>query len=289
MAGPSTLQYNLKRCAMEGALLGEIKVLVRGGGDLASGVVYRLHRTGMPAIVLELPAPMVIRRAVSFASALSDGAIQVEGVVGRRANSLGQALRILGQGEVPVMVDPDANTIRQWHPDVVVDAILAKRNVGTRITDAPIVIGLGPGFVAGVDVHAVVETKRGHYLGRVILEGSAAADTGVPGEIMGYASQRVLRAPRSGMFVGRRQIGQQIKAGETVAEVDGEPVTARIDGVLRGLLANNRPVVEGMKVGDVDPRGIRDHCFTISDKALAIGGGVLEAVLLLKHACPRDA
>jgi xanthine dehydrogenase accessory factor len=268
---------------MERALLRDIKVLVRGGGDLASGAVYRLHRSGMRVMVLELPDPTVIRRAVAFASAVSEGAIKVEGVVGRRADSLEQALRILDQGEVPVMVDPNADTVRQWHPDVVVDAILAKRNVGTRITDAPTVIGLGPGFVAGVDVHAVVETKRGHYLGRVILEGSAAPDTGVPGEIMGYASERVLRAPRSGVFVGSRHIGEQIRAREAVAEVDAEPVIAQIDGVLRGLLADNRAVTEGMKVGDVDPRGIREHCFTISDKALAIGGGVLEAVLLLRR------
>jgi xanthine dehydrogenase accessory factor len=277
---------------MERALLSDIKVLVRGGGDLASGVIYRLHRAGMQVLVIELPEPTVIRRAVAFASAVPEGAIEIEGVVGRRADSLEQALRILDQGEVPVMVDPDANTLRQWHPDVVVDAILAKRNVGNRINDAPAVIGLGPGFVAGVDVHVVVETKRGHYLGRVILEGSAAPDTGVPGEIMGYASERVLRAPRSGVFVGSRQIGEQVRAGEAVAEVDGEPVIASIDGVLRGLLADHRAVTEGMKVGDVDPRGIRDHCFTISDKALAIGGGVLEAVFLPRHRasaeCPES-
>jgi xanthine dehydrogenase accessory factor len=289
MAGPSALHYNVDRHAMEGALSGEINVLVRGGGDLASGVVYRLHRAGMRVVVLELPEPTVIRRAVAFASALDEGVVEVEGLVGRRADSLDEALRILDQGEVPVMVDPEGNTIRRWHPDVVVDAILAKKNVGTRITDAPIVIGLGPGFVAGVDVHAVVETKRGHYLGRVILNGSAAPDTGVPGDIMGYASERVVRAPRSGFFKGSRQIGDQVRAGETVAEVEGESVIARIDGVLRGLLADNRVVTRGMKVGDVDPRDIRDHCFTISDKALAIGGGVLEALLLLRHASPQDA
>jgi xanthine dehydrogenase accessory factor len=271
---------------MQRALPGDIRVLVRGGGDLASGVIYRLHRTGMQIVVVELPEPTVIRRAVAFASAVFDGAIEVEGVVGRRVESLEQALRILNKGEVPVMVDPDASTVRQWNPDVVVDAILAKRNVDTRVTDAPTVIGLGPGFVAGVDVHAVVETKRGHYLGRVILEGSAAPDTGVPGEVMGYASERVVRAPRSGVFVGSRHIGEQIRAGEAVADVHGEPAIARIDGVLRGLLADNLAVTEGMKVGDVDPRGIREHCFTISDKALAIGGGVLEAILYLRRQSP---
>ncbi|HUW95079.1 MAG TPA: selenium-dependent molybdenum cofactor biosynthesis protein YqeB, partial [Anaerolineae bacterium] len=173
--------------------------------------------------------------------------------------------------------------ISQWHPDVVVDAILAKRNVGTSIKDAPTVVALGPGFVAGVDAHAVVETQRGHYLGRVLLEGSAAPDTGIPGEVMGYTVERVLRAPRSGSLLGSMQIGDQVRAGDVVAQVADEPLVARIDGVLRGLLADGLSVKEGMKVGDVDPRGIRDHCFTISDKALTIGGGVLEAILLLQR------
>jgi len=264
-------------------LLEEIRVLVRGGGDLASGVIYRLHRAGMQVMVIELAQPTVIRRAVAFATAVFEGAVEIEGVVGRRVDSVDQAVRVLQEGEIPVVVDPRGQTISQWHPDVVVDAILAKRNVGTSIKDAPTVVALGPGFVAGVDAHAVVETQRGHYLGRVLLEGSAAPNTGIPGEVMGYTVERVLRAPRSGSLLGSMQIGDHVRAGDAVAHVAGEPVGAPIDGVLRGLLADGLSVKEGMKVGDVDPRGIRDHCFTISDKALAIGGGVLEAILLLQR------
>ena len=264
-------------------MLEEIRVLVRGGGDLASGVVYRLHRAGMQVMVIELAQPTVIRRAVAFATAVFEGAVEIEGVVGRRVDSVDLAVRVLQEGEIPVVVDPRGQTISQWHPDVVVDAILAKRNVGTSIKDAPTVVALGPGFVAGVEAHAVVETQRGHYLGRVLLEGSAAPDTGIPGEVMGCTVERVLRAPRSGSLLGSMQIGDQVKAGDAVAHVAGEPVGAPIDGVLRGLLADGLSVKEGMKVGDVDPRGIRDHCFTISDKALAIGGGVLEAILLLQR------
>ncbi len=264
-------------------MIAEIRVLVRGGGDLASGVVYRLHRAGLQVMVTELAQPTVIRRTVAFAAAVFEGVVEIEGLVGRRADSLEQALRVLQQGDIPVVVDPEGQTTPRWRPDVLVDAILAKRNLGTSIADAPTVIALGPGFVAGVDAHAVVETQRGHYLGRVLLKGSAAPDTGVPGEVMGYTVERVLRAPRAGSLWGSMHIGDQVRAGETVALVASEPVVSQIDGVLRGLLADGLSVTEGMKVGDVDPRGVRDHCFTISDKALAIGGGVLEAILLLRR------
>jgi xanthine dehydrogenase accessory factor len=262
-------------------LLENVKVLVRGGGDLASGVVYRLHRAGTQVMVTELAQPLVIRRAVAFAAAVYEGVVEIESIVCRRVEALEDALVVIGRGEVAVLVDPQAVAIEEWQPDVVVDAILAKRNVGTRITDAPLVIGLGPGFVAGSDVHAVVETKRGHYLGRVLLEGSAAPDTGIPGDVMGHTVERVLRAPRAGVLRARKQIGEDIAEGDAAADVDGSPVIAQIGGVIRGLLAEGLTVTEGIKVGDVDPRGIRDHCFTVSDKALAIGGGVLEAVLRL--------
>jgi xanthine dehydrogenase accessory factor len=262
-------------------LLEDMKALVRGGGDLASGVVYRLHRAGMQVMVVELPQPTVIRRAVAFASALYDGVVEIEGIVGRRVESLEQARDVVDKGMVPVLADPQATMISEWQPDILVDGTLAKQNLGTKISQAPIVIGLGPGFVAGVDVHAVIETKRGHYLGRVLLEGSAAPNTGIPGEVMGYTRERVLRAPQAGVIRAKKQIGDEIRAGDAAALVDGSPVVAQIGGVIRGLLADGLTVTEGMKVGDVDPRGIRDHCFTISDKALAIGGGVLEAVLYL--------
>jgi xanthine dehydrogenase accessory factor len=264
-------------------LIAGIRVLVRGGGDLASGVVYRLHRAGMQVMVTELAQPTVIRRAVAFASAVFEDEVEIEGVVGRRVDSLEQALQVLQQGEIPVVVDPGGQTIRRWRPDVLVDAILAKRNLGTSMADAPTVVALGPGFVAGVDAHAVVETQRGHYLGRVLLQGSAAPDSGVPGEVRGYTAERVLRAPRAGSLWGSKHIGDQVRAGDAVAQVAGDPVVSQIDGVLRGLLADGLSVTKGMKVGDVDPRGVRDHCFTISDKALAIGGGALEAILFLRR------
>ncbi len=263
-------------------MLENILVVVKGGGDLATGVVHRLHRAGMPVVVTELAQPTVIRRAVALASAAFEGRVEVEGLVARLVESDQEIRATLAEGQVPVTIDPRGEVIPRLCPTVVVDAIMAKRHTGaTAITDAPIVIGLGPGFTAGVDVHAVIETNRGHYLGRVILSGSAEPHTGVPGSTVGFTAERVLRAPCEGTFTGRRRIGDLVETGEIVASVAGEPVAARISGVLRGLLADGLPVKAGMKVGDVDPRGVREHCFTISDKALAIGGGVLEAVLYL--------
>jgi xanthine dehydrogenase accessory factor len=264
-------------------LLQDTNVLVKGGGDLASGVVHRLHRVGMKVMVTELTQPTVIRRAVAFAAAIYEDVVEV----GRRAASMEEALLSLQRGEVPVLSDPEGEMVSLWRPEVLVDGIMAKRNVGTKIGDAFIVIGLGPGFVAGVDVHAVIETERGHHLGRVILEGSAAPDTGIPGEVMGHSIERVLRARCGGVFRGERRIGDGVEAGEAVAYVDGSPVVTGISGVVRGLLADGLVVREGMKVGDVDPRGVREHCFTISDKARAIGGGVLEAILYLRRRLSR--
>ncbi len=267
-------------------MLEDILVVVKGGGDLATGVVHRLHRAGMTVVVTELAQPTVIRRAVAVASAVFEGQVEVEGLTARLVESdqdpKGFKSKPLGSwGQVPVVIDPRGEVIARLRPTVVVDAIMAKRNTGTSITDAPIVIGLGPGFTAGVDVHAVIETNRGHYLGRVILSGSAEPHTGVPGMTAGFTTERVIRAPCEGILVGRRRIGDPVGAGEAVASVAGEPVVANISGVLRGLLADGLPVRAGMKVGDVDPRGVRAHCFTISDKARAIGGGVLEAILYL--------
>ena len=268
-------------------MLEDILVVIKGGGDLATGVVHRLHRVGMPVVVTELAQPTVIRRAVAVASAVYEGQVEVEGLVARLVESdqdpKGFKSKPLGSwGQVPVVVDPRGEVIARLRPTVVVDAIMAKRNTGaTAITDAPIVIGLGPGFTAGVDVHAVIETNRGHHLGRVILSGSAEPHTGVPGPTAGFTAERVLRAPCEGIFTGQRRIGDPVEAGEAVAAVAGQPVVANISGVLRGLLADGLPVKAGLKVGDVDPRGVREHCFTISDKARAIGGGVLEAILYL--------
>ena len=191
---------------------------------------------------------------------------------------------IAESGNIAVIVDEAGGCIRALRPDAVVDAILAKRSCGLRITDAPVVIAVGPGFTAGVDCHAVVETMRGHTLGRVITEGSALPNTGVPGVIGGYGAERVLRAPKDGVFRPLKRIGELVSAGETVAEVDGEPVVTAIGGVLRGILPEGTAVTAGMKSGDVDPRGNVENCDTASDKALAVGGGVLEALLMLTGA-----
>jgi xanthine dehydrogenase accessory factor len=262
-------------------MLEDILVVVKGGGDLATGVAYRLHRVGMKVVVTELAQPTVIRRAVAFAAAVFEGEVTVEGVVARRVEDAAQALALLPEGVIPVVVDPEALVVRELKPAVVVDAIIAKRNTGTRISDAPVVVALGPGFTAGLDAHAVIETNRGHDLGRVIWEGQASPDTGIPGPVMGYASERVVRAPGEGVFRGVKAIGDRVEAGDVVARAGDQPVLAPISGVLRGLLANGLAVKEGMKVGDVDPRGVRAHCFTVSDKARALGGSVLEAILCL--------
>ncbi len=259
--------------------------VIKGGGDLGTGVAWRLARCGFRVLVTETAQPTVIRRTVAFASAVYEGAITVDGITARRVEDEAGIRAAWDADEVPVVVDPQAEWVRKLSPLVVVDAIMAKRNTGTRITDAPIVVALGPGFVAGVDCHAVVETSRGHDLGRVILEGSAAPDTGVPGEIGGESARRVLRAPVAGTFRGVRRIGDLVRAGEIVAYVDDTPILSQLDGVLRGLLHDGLTVYPGMKVGDVDPRGVVSHCFSISDKALAIAGGVLEAILYLWRQC----
>lgn len=256
-----------------------LRVVVKGGGDLASGVAWRLWRCGFLVAVTEVERPTCIRRAVAFAEAVWAGETTVEGVKARRVSGLAGVDAAWQAGVLPVVVDPLASLVGDIAPDVVVDAILAKKNLGTRITDAPLVVALGPGFVAGADAHAVIETMRGHFLGRVIWEGEALPNTGVPGPVGGHTERRVIRAPSSGTFRAWRAIGDLVAEGEVVADVDGDPVRSRLAGVLRGILHDGIQVHQGMKVGDVDPRGVREHCFTVSDKALAIAGGVLEAVL----------
>ena len=251
-------------------------VLVKGAGDLATGVIARLSRSGFRVVATEIPQPTVIRRTVALAQAVYDGQFAVEELRGRCV-SPDQVDETIRQGAIPVLVDPLAESIGRLRPHVVVDAIVAKRNLGTRITDAPLVIALGPGFTVGVDCHVIVETNRGHYLGRVIHTGAAEPDTGLPGEIAGHGWDRVLRAPAAGIFHPVLSISDTVAAGDTVARVDETPIIAPLGGILRGLLREGLQVRAGMKVGDVDPRATRDHCFAISDKALAIGGGVLEA------------
>ncbi|HML69028.1 MAG TPA: selenium-dependent molybdenum cofactor biosynthesis protein YqeB [Clostridia bacterium] len=254
-------------------------IWVRGAGDIATGIAFRLHKSGFSVVMSDLPQPTSIRRTICFSEAIIKGEATVEDITVRFAANAAAAETILAAGDVVVLADPTGETARKLNPVAVIDAILAKRNLGTKIDDASIVVGIGPGFTAGLDCHAVVETARGHTLGRVYYNGSALPDTGIPGNIAGFTLERLLRAPRAGVFRGVKQIGDVVEAGETCAYVDGEPVVSRIRGVLRGLLPDGIVVYEGMKSGDVDPRCELSHCFTVSDKALAVGGGALEAVL----------
>jgi xanthine dehydrogenase accessory factor len=259
--------------------LNNLCVMIRGGGEMASGVAHRLFRAHLKVVMTEIPQPLCVRRTVSFCEALFEKAQEVEGVTARCVASPEDVSAVWDGGMIPLLIDPEGISRDTLKPSVIVDAILAKKNIGTHTGDAPLVIGLGPGFWAGRDVDVVIETNRGHDLGRVIYDGPAEPDTGVPGAISGVAAQRVLRAPRDGHFRPAKQIGAMVAEGETVAWVEEEPVTTAISGVLRGLLREGITVQKGLKSGDVDPRGKRENCFTISDKARAIGGSVLEAIL----------
>lgn len=247
---------------------------------MASAVAWRLYQARIRTLfMMEIAEPLAVRREVSFCEAVHDGRRTVEGVEALLAADTKEVPRIWEQGRIAVVVDPQWHAIEEIKPDVVVDAILAKRNLGTALSEAPLVIGLGPGFTAGHDVHTVIETNRGHNLGRVIIAGAADPDTGIPGPIGGHTEKRVLRAPRDGVFLPRRAIGEFVKAGEALGTVEDQPVTAGIDGVLRGVIRGHRPVTRGMKIGDIDPRGEVGYCYTISDKSRAIAGSVLEAVM----------
>lgn len=255
--------------------------LIRGAGDLATGIALRLWRSGIRVVLTDLERPTAIRRTVAFSEAIVYGETTVEDVTARLAANADEARALLAQGIVPVLADPGCACREALAPDALVDAILAKRNLGTRITDAPVVVGVGPGFTAGEDCHAVVETMRGHTLGRVIYSGSALPNTNIPGLIGGFAGERVLRAPCDGIFTAVHRIGDTVEEGETIGFVEGQPMKCTISGVLRGVLDDGVPVKKGMKSGDVDPRCKPEYCTTISDKALAVGGGVVEAVLYL--------
>ena len=258
----------------------ELVVLIRGAGEMASGVVHRLQRSHFKVCMIEIPNPLAVRREVAFSEAIYEGEKEVEGVRARLVSRPEEIEAAWKNGDIPILVDPDAKKTRNFlKPGILVDAIIAKRNLGTQMSDAPLVIGLGPGFTAGKDVHLVVETNRGHNLGKVILKGAAEADTGIPGEIGGYTIERLLRTMKKGIFHPQKSIGERVNKGTVVAVADDFPVIAKISGVVRGLLRDGIEVKKGMKVGDVDPRSKKESCFTISDKARAIGGGVLEAVL----------
>ncbi len=261
----------------------DLKILIRGAGEMASGVAHRLFQCHFSVVMTELPVPLSIRRAVCFSEAVFKGRTEVEGVEAVRVHQAAEVPPAWEAGRIPVLVDPDFDIRRQIPFDVVVDATLAKRNIGTYRGFAPFVIGLGPGFTAGQDVDCVIETNRGHHLGRVIFEGAAQPDTGIPGNTMGYTVERVLRAPTEGRFRAVKEIGDRVEAGEIVGYVNDTPMRSQISGVLRGILPDGVAVFEGMKSGDVDPRGQRTNCFTISDKARAVAGSVLEAILSIAN------
>ena len=258
----------------------ELVVLIRGAGEMASGVAHRLHQSHFKVCMLEIPHPIAVRREVSFCEAVYEGKKEVEGVLAKLISTPEEIQSVWKEDKIPLLIDPEGKEARSFLTfDVLIDAIMAKKNLGTEIKDASFVIGLGPGFTAGKDVHIVIETNRGHHLGKMILNGTAEPDTGIPGEIGGYTVERVLRTMKKGVFHPHKSIGDRVNKGSVVAVVDDFPVIAQVSGVVRGLLRDGVGVKKGMKVGDIDPRGKRELCFTISEKARAIGGGVLEAIL----------
>lgn len=263
-------------------------VVIHGAGDIATGIACRLFRSGFSIAMTELAQPTAVRRTVAFAQAVYDGRAEVEGITAVRAG-LAEAAATIRRRQIPVLVDPDRSCIAALAPGVVVDAIIAKKNTGTLLSHAPVVIGVGPGFIPGRDVHAVIETMRGHDLGRVLTDRPALPNTGIPGNIGGYSAERVLRAGANGIFQSAQAIGEHVSAGDIVGYINGQPVFAPIAGTLRGLLHDGLPVFSRMKIGDIDPRCCREHCFTISDKALAIAGGVMEAILWLEQGITRFA
>ena len=258
-------------------MAGNKLAIVRGGGDLATGIIYRLWKAGYAVLSLEIETPLVVRRTVSAASAVFDGSTVIEDMEAVRIDSLNDFS--FDRSRISVLVDPEGESISILKPDILVDAIMAKRNLGTNKEMAPLIIGIGPGFSAPRDVDAVIETKRGHWLGRVIRNGSAIPNTGVPGLIKGYTIERLLRSPGEGYVIPVKSIGDSVIPGDVVAHVEGLPVCSQIEGIVRGLIHPSVKVKKGLKIGDIDPRGEREHCFSITDKALAIAGGVLEVIM----------
>lgn len=256
-----------------------LRILVRGGGDLASGVITRLHRAGWQILVTELPQPMAVRRFAAFSQAVLDEETTIEEMTARRVESYSDIRHAIDQRIIPVMVDPALDVLKFFKPHVLVDGRMRKSPPELSINTAPLVIGLGPGFTAGHDCHAVIETNRGPFLGRVIWQGSAQPDTGVPERMGEHQADRVLRAPADGVLLAKLDIGARARAGEEIARVNGRPILAPFDGVIRGLLPDGVSVNLGMKIGDIDPRGDPRLTRMVSDKALAIGGGVVEAIL----------
>lgn len=261
-------------------------VIVRGGGDIATGTIMKLYKCGFSVLILEIANPSAIRRNVAFCESVYTGTQTVEDVTCYLARDIDTAKIYLSEGKLTLLVDPNCEVLNELKPVAVIDAILAKKNLGTNKDMAPVTIALGPGFTAGVDVDAVIETMRGHSLGRVIYEGEAIKNTGVPGKIAGFDKERVIHSPAEGTLKNIHHITDLVKKGELIAEihsVDGIiPVYATIDGLLRGLIRDGYPVTKGFKIADIDPRSDEyNNCFTISDKARCIAGGTLEALLYL--------
>lgn len=262
-------------------ILNEV-VIVRGGGDLATGTIYKLHRCGFKVLILETSKPMSIRRKVSFSEAIYDGQMEIDGVSAILVDSIDEAKEVWNNKKVPIIVDPEGEYIKQLKPKIVVDAIVAKKNIGTSRDMADITIALGPGFIAGKDVDVVIETSRGHDLGRLIFEGEAKKNTGIPGLIGGYSKERVVHSPCDGIIENIKDIGAIVEKDEIIAYVGDMSVKAQISGVLRGIIRNGSNVTKGLKIADVDPRiSEKDNCYTISDKSRNIAGGVLEAIFYL--------
>lgn len=258
-------------------------VLIRGAGEQATGVGWVLAKAGLRVVMTEVAEPLMVRWPVCFGTAVSEGRWYVEGVPASRVEDSKECEAAWRAGEIPVLVDPELKGLSWLNPSVLVDAIMAKRNLGTKRSMAHRTFGLGPGFTAGVDVDVVVETNRGHHLGRLIYDGAAQPNTGIPGEIGGVSRERVIYSPKAGIFRARRAIGDQISAGDCLGEIgDGIQmikVVSSISGVLRGLLRTETSVNAQVKIGDIDPRGNEEYCWTISEKARAIGGAVLLGVM----------
>lgn len=255
-------------------------IIVRGAGDLATGIIYRLYKSGFKILALEDEKPSAIRRSVSFSECIYNLEQTVEGVKSKKVNNLKEMQECWDNKEIPVIIDPKAQYIKNLKPEIVVDAIIAKKNYGTNIKMAPITIALGPGFIAGKDVSIVIETMRGHNLGRLIFDGEALANTGEPGEIGGVTKQRVIYSEKEGVFRSVKKIGESVKKNQVLGYVDNTPIYATIEGILRGVIPDNYLVKSKLKIADIDPRlNEYSNCFTISDKARSLGGSVLEAIL----------
>lgn len=274
----------LENFGLDPALMSDLVILIRGAGEIASAIAHRLWRCGLSRIVMtETHSPLAVRRMVSFSEAVFNGNASVESVGAVMANTPGDFSRIWKDSKIAVIVDPGCALLHEIQPDILIDAVLAKRNTGTKIDDAGLVIALGPGFEAGVDCHRLVETDRGHDLGRIICTGPTSSNTGEPGNIMGQTHSRVLRAPIDGLLKTFFDIGDQIRKGSLVASIKDVPIEAQVSGVLRGILRSGSLVATYTKVGDIDPRSQIPHCFTISDKARTISGSVLEIILASKN------